>query len=78
MSDELSEHYAKHVFAMTAEGLHSKSDIAAELAYRDAEIDRLTQELANSRAVLGVAGEHIIELTSQLELVDDMINNNPH
>jgi hypothetical protein len=27
--------YIAHVQAMTAEGLHSKADIAAELAYRD-------------------------------------------
>jgi len=33
------ETYAKHIEAMTAEGLNSKSDIAAELAYRDDVID---------------------------------------
>lgn len=76
--DEDGDYYCRHVQAMTAEELHCKSDIAAELAYRDSEIDRLTWELASSRVLLGVAGEHIIELTSQLELVDDMINNNPH
>jgi len=37
----LGEHYIKHVSAMTGEGLHKKSDIAAELAWRDAEIERL-------------------------------------
>lgn len=37
----LGKHYTKHVSAMTSEGLHSKSDIAAELAWRDAEIERL-------------------------------------
>ncbi len=37
--EELGEDYAKHVAAMTKEGLHSKSDIAAELAFRDREID---------------------------------------
>jgi len=35
------KHYATHVFQMTAEGLHSKSDIAAELAHRDEIIDDL-------------------------------------
>ena len=34
-----------HVMAMTAENLHSKSDIAAELAHRDMEIDRLEKEV---------------------------------
>jgi hypothetical protein len=38
---DLGEHYIKHVSAMTGEGLHSKAAIAAELAYRDSEIERL-------------------------------------
>jgi len=37
----LGEHYIKHVEAMTAEGLHSKSDIAAQLAWRDQRIAQL-------------------------------------
>ena len=39
----LGEHYVRHVSAMTGEGLHSKSAIAAELAWRDAEIATLRQ-----------------------------------
>jgi len=34
-------YYSKHVFALTAENLHSKSDIAAELAHRDITIAEL-------------------------------------
>lgn len=37
-------YYVTHVGAMTAEGLHSKSSIAAELAHRDIEIARLHAE----------------------------------
>lgn len=37
--------YLEHVFAMTSEGLHSKSDIAAELAHRDKEIFNLKTQL---------------------------------
>ena len=37
----LEPHYSAHVAAMTEEGLHEKSAIAAELAFRDAEIVRL-------------------------------------
>lgn len=33
--------YMAHVEAMTAEGLHSKADIAAELAFRDIRIAAL-------------------------------------
>ncbi|KKL28418.1 hypothetical protein LCGC14_2375300, partial [marine sediment metagenome] len=31
----LGEHYTRHVKAMTVEALDSKTDIAAELAWRD-------------------------------------------
>lgn len=33
--DKAGNFYIRHVHAMTNEGLHAKSDIAAELAYRD-------------------------------------------
>lgn len=38
----LEPYYSEHVMAMTEEDLHSKADIAAQLAYRDKMIDRLT------------------------------------
>lgn len=34
-------YYTRHIHAMTQEGLYSKSDIAAELAHRDLQIDML-------------------------------------
>jgi hypothetical protein len=37
--------YCDHVMAMTAEGLHEKSDIAAELAHRDILIAELLRTL---------------------------------
>lgn len=43
--DNKGGYYARHVHAMTAEGLTSKSDIAAELAYRDFVIDVLIKML---------------------------------
>lgn len=42
--DEQGGYYFRHVNALTAEALHSKSDIAAELAHRDIQIDQLTAE----------------------------------
>lgn len=39
--DAAGNYYSRHVSAMTAEGLHAKSDIAGELAHRDIQIDRL-------------------------------------
>ncbi len=38
---ELEPNYTKHVSAMTGEKLQSKSDIAAELAVRDTQIQYL-------------------------------------
>lgn len=45
----LGEHYSSHVEAMTREGLHEKSDIAAELAFRDAVIQRLAEQSVKDR-----------------------------
>ena len=42
-------HYVRHAMAMTDEGLHRKSDIAAELAHRDIQVERLTAEQAVMR-----------------------------
>lgn len=36
-----SAHFGNHVFHMTSEELHSKSDIALELARRDLKIEEL-------------------------------------
>jgi len=38
-------YYYTHVEAMTAEDLHSKSRIAAELAVRDVQIDSLIKQI---------------------------------
>jgi hypothetical protein len=43
---EQGKYYIDHVMAMTAEGLHSKADIAAELAHRDIVIQTLENRLA--------------------------------
>lgn len=42
--DFAGNHYCRHVSAMTREQLHSKSDIAAELGWRDMQIAKLTAE----------------------------------
>lgn len=39
------EFYTRHVMAMTAEALHDKSSIAAELAHRDQRISKLAEKL---------------------------------
>lgn len=41
----LGDLYVRHVQAMTAEGLHEKSAIAGQLAWRDDQIARLRAKL---------------------------------
>lgn len=43
--DKNGGYYSRHIQAITREGLHSKSDIAAELAWRDQQIDQLKADL---------------------------------
>lgn len=64
--------YADHVHAMTGEGLHGKSDIAAELAFRDATIEALKSQLEsvhecsdrNDRNNFDLLGESAMEIES--------------
>lgn len=44
--DKEGNYYTRHVMAMTREGLHSKGDIAAELGFRDQQIDKLKARIA--------------------------------
>ena len=43
--EQLGDHYMVHLDAMTVESLHSKSSIAAELAFRDKRIAELEKEV---------------------------------
>lgn len=45
MKLDFEGNYSDHVFAMTAETLYSKSDIAAELAWRDYVVAQLKDRL---------------------------------
>jgi hypothetical protein len=47
--DKAGGYYSRHVIAMTKEGLHNKSDIVAELAYRDMVIDGLKAQVEQLR-----------------------------
>ncbi len=48
----LGQIYCDHVMAMTAEELHAKSDIAAELAFRDAALAAKDREISSARTML--------------------------
>ena len=43
-STTLHDLYMKHLSAMTGEKLHSKADIAVELAYRDMRLNAITDD----------------------------------
>lgn len=61
--DEAGGYYIRHVSAMTKEGLHSKSDIAAELGFRDMRIDQLDHrinQLLIERNATGLAIDHAL------------------
>jgi hypothetical protein len=45
---DLEPWFSKHMMAMTAEGLHAKSEIAVELARRDMQIEELQESLVES------------------------------
>ena len=42
-AEGLGAHYLRHIAALTAEGLHDKCDIAAELAFRDMQLEEASQ-----------------------------------
>jgi hypothetical protein len=48
-AEQLGQHYINHVDAMTTEALNRKSDIAAQLAWRDQQIESLKAQLARAR-----------------------------
>lgn len=73
--DEAGGLYSKHVFAMTAEQLHSKSAIAAELAHRDERIHQLEEVLNDARDYLA---KHAVGVygTALANVIDDALGNN--
>ena len=61
--EDLEPYLFNHMMAMTGEGLHSKADIAAELAFRDKRIEELEEALARSE-------EEVWELAASLNDMD--------
>ncbi|EOZ4489052.1 hypothetical protein ACQLT9_006013, partial [Salmonella enterica subsp. diarizonae] len=65
--DKDGGYYSRHIQAMTREGLHSKGDIAAELAWRDQQIDQLKADLeerSNADSAEPVAWTEKCEITN--------------
>lgn len=55
-TEDQGEHYLRHLDAMTREKLFDKCAIAAELAHRDMEIDRLRAAMQEAWPVLHYYG----------------------
>ena len=75
--DREGNHYCNHVLAMTQEGLHDKGDIAAELAFRDAQIDRVTAERDALQQRLTAADERADVLEGLVGEVMDAVGREP-
>lgn len=69
--DEDGGHYVKHVHAMTAEGLYGKSEIAAELAYRDHKIAKLKASLDRCQAGVRKYNASAVEKIAELEFAGE-------
>ena len=52
-SESLADHYIRHICAMTSESLHSKADIARQLAARDTMLAVLWAEYEDRKAQWG-------------------------
>jgi hypothetical protein len=74
--DDKGGHYCRHIMAMTAESLHSKRDIACELAYRDMLITEFKEVHTELQAELTAQVEENINLTKKIiELEIDQENS---
>lgn len=55
--DKSGGYYCRHIWSMTSEQLHSKSDIAAELGHRDMVIAELLDALQEIMIKFGHMGD---------------------
>lgn len=63
----LEPHFSAHMLAMTAEDLRGKAEIAAELAWRDAEIASLRQQLATACVLADTSAKQAQAFASALD-----------
>ena len=76
--DQLEPYYSRHISAMTAEDLFSKSDIAAELAIRDKRIAEL--ELSAGHAMElheRWCNCDVEELSNAMTVLDQVLHEEP-
>jgi len=77
--DEVGGYYIKHVMAMTEEKLERKSDIAAELAYRDYLITDLMNQISKLKRGEQMTLGELINRLHEFNMEDEICNlSNPH
>lgn len=69
--DQMEGLYLKHVEAMTDEGLHSKSAIAAELAWRDYLLECREQDCELMQKELKKRADELKRVRADLEELDN-------
>lgn len=72
--DEVGGFYSRHVSAMTGEGLHTKSSVAAELGHRDMVISELLEALQQCIPHLREQAKNDGHAFGTLQLVNHVIN----
>ncbi|ASD87241.1 hypothetical protein R537_23775 [Salmonella enterica subsp. enterica serovar Rough O:d:1,7] len=75
--DKDGGYYSRHIQAMTREGLHSKGDIAAELAWRDQQIDQLKADLEERRSKYRDLSQPVDPQISEYEKIMLQAGNSP-
>lgn len=65
--DVAGNHYCRHISAMTREQLHSKSDIAAELGWRDLQIAELKEQRDALAAENAALVAEVVNIREQAE-----------
>lgn len=65
--DRAGNYYCKHLNAMTGEGLHNKSDIAAQLGHRDYVIAQLEQQRDDLQFSLDKEVKRVMELQAKYD-----------
>ncbi|ELX9578616.1 hypothetical protein SLJ66_001986 [Escherichia coli] len=77
--DDAGNHYYRNIMAMTSEGLDSKSDIAAELGFRDMQITELSDQV---RLLTEQRDAVVVECQSKKSALEAILEhcpvNHPH
>ena len=72
--------YGDHLMAMTSEGLMGKSDVAAELAYRDSIIEKQASEIDSLKAEIKrlCEGRRLFSITKEQHKIIEQQQQEAH